>query len=476
MPAIARESPMASAFSRLASNSDQTFVAPGFLRPIDAKAVAKELRLVEMGRSRAQDELPRTDETVRDGVEQTIIQKIEAEWTWQGDALIKTLRAYADRLVGFSVSGRIAELRLIAHDARSRFLNASVQADGELGSLKEAYIAARDELRRFEARHRLERPARNPKGRWVTFGFLTILIAAESVLNGTFFAQGDEFGLIGGIGTAVGISLVNVMCAFLLGLGPARFINYRGFVVWPLALFVTIAGIGALLGLHTFAAHYRDAVGSAPDGLALSRAVQTLLDEPWAVKTLSSWYLFALGVLFALGSIWKGYRFDDPYPFYGGVWRRAESARVEYSEEHQLLFDDLEEYKNSAVEAIKAGIATLPLFPQRAAQVRAQRIAQVDQFRAYEGSVETTANQLLQIYRDENRKHRKTVPPVHFAEKWKLPHSFLRSGQVLELTAEPTTSEPEIPSALAELQQESNALLAQYAELLLRNPHPTKME
>jgi hypothetical protein len=166
MPAIARESPMASAFSPLASNSDQTFVAPGFLRPIDAKAVAKELRLVEMGRSRAQDELPRTDETVWDGVEQTIIQKIEAEWTWQGDALIKTLRAYADRLVGFSVSGRIAELRLIAHDARSRFLNASVQADGELGSLKEAYIAARDELRRFKARHRLERPARSPKGRY----------------------------------------------------------------------------------------------------------------------------------------------------------------------------------------------------------------------------------------------------------------------------------------------------------------------
>src|ERR1700730_1113530 len=206
---------MAGAFSKLASDQDPPGVVPGFLRPIDTKAVAKELKLLVNGGERGKQELPRSDERIWDAVEQTIIQKIEAEWTWQGDALIKTLRAYADRLVGFSVSGRIAELRLIAHDARSRFLNASVQADGELGSLKEAYIAARDELRRFKARHRLERPARNPKGRWVTFGFLTILIAAESVLNGTFFAQGDEFGLIGGIGTAVGISLVNVMCAFL---------------------------------------------------------------------------------------------------------------------------------------------------------------------------------------------------------------------------------------------------------------------
>ena len=229
-------------------------------------------------------------------------------------------------------------------------------------------------------------------------------------------------------------------------------------------------------GLHGFAAHYRDAVVSAPEGLAFSAAVQKLLTEPWVVKSLASWYLFGLGVLFSIGSIWKGYRFDDPYPFYGAVWRRAEAARVDYSEEHQLLFEDLEEYKNGAVEEIKGGITTLPLFPQRAAQVRAQRLAQIDAFRAYESSVETTANQLRQIYRDENRKHRKTIPPAHFSEKWKLPHSFLKTSQALEFTVEPSTSEPEMPAALAELQQECNAVLSEYAQLLLRNPHPTNME
>jgi hypothetical protein len=36
---------------------------------------------------------------VWDEIEQTIIQKIESEWTWQGDALIKLLRAYANRLL-----------------------------------------------------------------------------------------------------------------------------------------------------------------------------------------------------------------------------------------------------------------------------------------------------------------------------------------------------------------------------------------
>ena len=43
--------------------------------------------------------------------------------TWQGNALIKTLRAYADRLIGFSVSSKLAELRLVAQDTKARFLN-----------------------------------------------------------------------------------------------------------------------------------------------------------------------------------------------------------------------------------------------------------------------------------------------------------------------------------------------------------------
>jgi hypothetical protein len=467
---------MGQMFSRLANDRGEPAVIPGFLRPIDTKAIAKELQLSEKGAERGKEDLPRSDEHIWDAVEQTIVQKIESEWSWQGDALIKTLRAYADRLIGFSVSAKLAELRLIAQDTRARFVNASVQAEAELGHLKDAYIGARDELVRFRSRHRLARPARSIKGRSTTIGLLIFLVAAESILNGTFFASGSEHGLIGGIGTAVGISGFNIVFAFLLGLIPIRFINYSNRLVRLFAFLATLGGVAGLVLLHAFAAHYRDAVAAVPEDQALAAALQTLIKDPLAISSLSSVYLFGLGVLFAIASIWKGYRYDDPHPFYGAMWRRADSARVAYSEEHQLLFDDLEHHKEEAISQIKGGIATIPLFPQRSAQIRVQRIAQIDAFRAYENSVETATNQLLQIYRDENRRHRTTVPPTHFAERWKLPHSFLKSGQAIELTAEPPSQEPDIPSVLAELQQECNALLSQYAELLIRNPHPTKMD
>jgi len=206
-------------------------VIPGFLRPIDTDAIARQLKLSRRGAGRGAEELPRSDEHYLDTVEQSIIQKIQSEWAWQGDALIRILRAYADRLVGFAVSAAVAELRLYIQNARARFLNASIPAEGELGPLRESFVAARKDLRRFQAKNHIERPPHDPARRWTTLGFVFVLLGIESVLNGLFFAEGLASGLLGGIRTAIGISTVNVMFAYLLGLGPARFINYRNIFI-----------------------------------------------------------------------------------------------------------------------------------------------------------------------------------------------------------------------------------------------------
>jgi len=247
---------------------------------------------------------------------------------------------------------------------------------------------------------------------------------------------------------------------------------------------VTVSGIASLILLHAFAVHFRDAFAVLSQGAiaqvserrALEIAVQTLLHSPWSIHSLSSAYLFGLGVLFAIGAFWKGYCFDDPFPFYGGKYRRVEELRAAYTDEHRLLFGDLEAVREETIEKVRSGITTIPLFPQKAAQIRAQRVAQLEAFRAYESSVERAANQLLRIYRDANERSRNTPAPSHFRDEWKLPHSFLNSAQAIELTADPQTPEPNIPTVLEELRRESDALLAQYEELLNQHPHSTKMD
>jgi len=104
------------------------------------------------------------------------------------------------------------------------------------------YASCRDELSEFRSTNRLKRAARNPARRWTTFGLLFLLIGLESGLNGFFFAKGSDFGLLGGVGTAIGISFVNVLFAFMLGLFPMRWINHRNYFFKLIGVIVTSSG------------------------------------------------------------------------------------------------------------------------------------------------------------------------------------------------------------------------------------------
>ena len=111
----------------------------------------------------------------------------------QGGEFINNLAAYANRLVGYSINAEFARLQLAANNALARLRHANHEAAADLGPLGEAYLEARRELREFQMRHGLSRPARNPEHQWTTFGLLFVLIGLELVLNGFFFAKGSEF-------------------------------------------------------------------------------------------------------------------------------------------------------------------------------------------------------------------------------------------------------------------------------------------
>ena len=66
---------------------------PGFLRPIDTAAIAKQFDLDAIASRRGSEDQPSTDSSSLDAVEQQIVQKLESEWNWQGGELINNLRA-----------------------------------------------------------------------------------------------------------------------------------------------------------------------------------------------------------------------------------------------------------------------------------------------------------------------------------------------------------------------------------------------
>jgi len=451
-------------------------VVPGFLRPIDTDQIAKNLKPAEQGEKNGKQNIPRSETESFDDVEQTIVQKLESEWSWQGGELLNHLRSYAVRLSGYSIEAEFTRLQLQAKAAITNLRAISHQAEAELGPLREHFLAARQELKEFKTRHNLSRPSRAPSNRWTSFGLLFVLLAVESGLNGIFFAKGSDYGLIGGIGTAIGISLVNIVFAFSLGIGPARWTKHNNYLLKVIGSCTLIAGLALLIAIHGFAAHLREATASAIDEDEAARtAWQTLLHNPLSLHDLNSVYLFALGMLFALLAVYKGYTFDDPFPGYGSVTRRFARARDAYIDEHALLFEDLEETRGEVISSLTEGIQRIPTFPQAAANIRAQRTTMLEQFRAYESGVEAAVRQLLAKYRQANIAARTSNPPPHFDHNWHLPYSFLTKSEVVVSLSEAKQQPTDSSRALAELKRLSDAISGEYETLIKAYPHPTQM-
>ncbi len=456
--------------------SDNNRVVLGFLRPIDTDRIARDLRILDSAVEQGKNNRPPTDTEAYDLVEQTIIQKLESEWTWQGGELLNQLRSYAARLLGYSIDAEFTRLQLRANDAITTLRAANHRAEAELGPLREHFVATRKEHADFKVRYRISRPSRAPSHRWTSFGLLFVLLAIESAFNGIFFAKGSDYGLIGGVGTAVGISLVNVLIAFALGLGPARWLRHSNFLFKLAGLFLLITASALLIALHGFAAHLREAtIVLADEDLATKAAWDALWQTPLALHDLNSIYLFALGLVFGFVAMYKGYVFDDPFPGYGAVTRRLLQARDDYSDEHSLLFDDLEEIKDGSLSDLTKGIVEIPLFPQSAENIRKQRATILEQFRAYEGSIEGAVRQLLAKYRDANAAARSSPPQAHFTRLWSLPRSFLSSSEVAVLLSEPDRGPTDSATALAELKHLSSQIMSEYEKLISSYPHPTQM-
>jgi hypothetical protein len=455
-------------------NDGQPTIAAGFFRPIDTARIARDFKIEAIARDRGRHDLPETRDNSLDALEQKLIQKAEVEWGCQGNELLNSLKAYAAQLVSYSIPGEFLRLQIQAEHLLAWLRVAAGQALRDLTPLQERYVGARDELEEFGKRNQLSRPARESSQRWTILGLLLIMVAMESLLNGFFFVRGSEFDLVREVGATIGISLTNVALSFLIGLGPLRWRNYRYVLSSALGLIITFAGIAFTVALHLFAARLWMVIAVVGEDQFFVTPVGAIQEAPWALPGIASFYFIGMGLIFTFGAIWKGYSFDDPYPRYGATYRRKKSALEAYTKAHFALFSELSEVKEDTVVQLNDGITTLPKFRQRAIDVRAERAAMLNSFRAYENSLEIAINQLLKLYRDINHAQRTTAPPSYFDEKWQLPHSLLMLPELKPLLADPEVGD--VASRLTELERLSAAIIRRYDLLHERYPHPSEVD
>ena len=213
----------------------------------------------------------------------------------------------------------------------------TVTSRGVLASLWQDWRAAERTLNAFRMEHGVTRAAVYPESHLWHIAVLIGLAFVEALANMVFFARGAE-GLLGGLLESLVVAAVNIATAFCAG------ISIRGVHSPSLMqrLLAGVVGLGyvAFLGLfHLAVAHYRVALVLDPDKAA-TVAMTRLMQQPWALADMYSCLLLVIGLLGATIAFLDGYKFDDPLPGYGAVWRQWKAAKAAYeSLKHQYLTD-----------------------------------------------------------------------------------------------------------------------------------------
>ncbi len=221
-----------------------------------------------------------------------------------------------------------------------------------LHQAKENEARALKHLRWFQQKHGLHyRAASYPQSPFYHFAIVAALALVEWVALAAFYAEGSDFGLLGGVLIAMTLSIVNISLAILSG-SLLRYVNHRS----PRRKALALTGVALLytcfLLVTLAAAHYRVAtndVAQTPPGLstqsptslpppqvardldqwrAARLAWQRFASNPVGFEDVFSWILVVLAVIFGIFASYKGYRLDDAYPGYGELDRELNARRT----------------------------------------------------------------------------------------------------------------------------------------------------
>jgi hypothetical protein len=302
---------------------------------------------------------------------------------------------------------------------------------------KENEARALKHLRWFQQKHALNyRAAAYPESPFYHFAVVAAMALVEWVSLSTFYAEGSDFGLLGGVLIAMGLSVVNISLAILAG-SLLRYVNHHSPRRRALALGSAAALYACFLLVTLGAAHYRVATNdiaqsqssvSASSADPLPARVSNDLDQwraarlawqrfarnPVGFEDVFSWILVVLAVVFGIFASYKGYGLDDPYPGYGELDRELkrkrviyETAKTQYCRIGDQLFDATLQEQAHLLSEVKSNIE---YYQQLVAKTDDERRS----FTRDAAELQDACNIVLKRYRQTNLRVRVSPAPTYF--------------------------------------------------------------
>lgn len=312
-----------------------------------------------------------------------------------------------------------------------------------LHKAKESEERALRYLRHFQHEHGLyNRGATYPDSLIRHFAIIAAIGVLEWISLSSFYAEGSDFGLLGGILIAMVLSITNVGLLIIAG-SLLRYLNHKNLVRKLLAIGGSTFLVGCFILVTLGAAHYRVAAneisqsqqpGSRQSGAATTGGVavastdadqwraaklagRRLSEAPVGFEDVFSWVPVVLAVLFGIVAGYKGYHMDDVYPGYGKLERDLKRMRAiyevrkrDYTRAVDQFFENTLQEQGRLLSDAKSSIA---YYNQLAAKT-------ADEIRAFcreAAEISDACNLVVARYRQVNTEVATAARPGYFKDK-----------------------------------------------------------
>ncbi|MDC3279719.1 hypothetical protein OAV24_02450 [Gammaproteobacteria bacterium] len=403
-----------------------------FLR-VDHKELIRKEKYEKRGRDRGKDNLPPTDAEQLDEVERAIKSRFEGEIAGNHEILGEELSVFTSR-VGSLQLNKVPNLKLEFNKALGEFKEEIANGLNSARLTRRKVIEINEAMDHFKKVNRRIDPAMYPDSKIFHLAFIFVLLLVETVLNGGMLGLGAEGGLVGGILLALAIAVLNV---FLFGyfLGKALRYCHHVNIVKKISFGVLPASIlaGLIFCLNFGVAHLRDVlqgvnVVESVGGVVMAKVIA--LELP---VNIESGFLFFMGFFFAIAAGVDWLKMDDRYPRYGELARRQDEEEEKYFEEVRDTLESLGDLHSETGETLLELKSNLEHMETEFKSILSHRELKIGQFKAAEAHNISVAHQVVEVYRDANRKERTTPPPNYFNQDLEIitqPVEATRAGEM----------------------------------------------
>lgn len=416
---------MKSIFGKLGSSYEAVALT---LPQLDIEKVKAKFRLKEEAAMRGKANVPATDAVHFDDIEQKIVSRIGDEVKSATEAYYDHIRSFEERINRLHAAGHVGTLENIALTAEGDF-ESLVRRDATSLYIARAAVTSREtDLEKFKQENDLARSAHYPDSRFLYIAIAAFLITIETGINGMFFAQGHELGLLGGGFTALIPSLLNVCAGYYMGNFACRLSIHKGALKRFGGIVLCFALPILIFAMNLLIAHYRSAmmdIGNEGSARAAKTALETFIAAPFQLHDVESWLLLATGCLFFLIASLDFWKMDDPYPHFGEISRDHDRKLHEYAGLKESSLEELADLRDDSLERLEDASNLVNSKINEANVIVDSQTRWKLLFAEHLDHLESAGRELLAFYRTANSMKRTAPPPAYFLDQWSLPRPTL---------------------------------------------------